>query len=232
MQRTEFLDRIPLFQGLTEGTRESLAEEARLREYGRGDIVYRAKEPAVRICFQVSGKSMLYNMTHNGDRKIIFILGPGELLNDHVLNEHATSLFCEVIEPSQVLEIPIARFLKVMQEDFLLTRRVIAAQEKKIWRLGHQLKNTMGSIYLERKLAAKLWKLSRDFGVPVEQGLEIDISMPVTFLADLLGAPRETTSRVCKSLVKHGLITMDRKKITIVDRERMARFYKTGKIEP
>lgn len=40
-------------------------------------------------------------------------------MNDHVLNEHATSLFCEVIEPSQVLEIPIARFLKVMQEDFV-----------------------------------------------------------------------------------------------------------------
>ena len=36
---------------------------------------------------------MLYNMTHNGSRKIIFILGKGELLNDHVLNEHKNLSF-------------------------------------------------------------------------------------------------------------------------------------------
>ena len=35
---------------------------------------------------------MLYSVTHSGNRKIIFILGFGELLNDHVLNEHETSL--------------------------------------------------------------------------------------------------------------------------------------------
>ena len=113
----------------------------------------------------------------------------------------------------------------------MLTRRILAAQERKIWRLGHQLKNTMGSIYLERKLAAKLWKLSRDFGVPGKRGLEIDIHMTVTFLADLLGAPRETTSRVCKTLAEHGLIRMEKKRICIPDRERMARFYKTGRYE-
>ena len=146
-------------------------------------------------------------------------------------NEHETSLFCESIENSSVLEIPISAFMEAMKRDFLLTRRVISAQERKIWRLGHQLKNTMGSIYLERKLAAKLWKLSRDFGVQKKSGLEIDINMSVTFLADLLGAPRETTSRVCKNLAGHGLITMEKKRICIVDRNRMARFYKTGKYE-
>ena len=89
----------------------------------------------------------------------------------------------------------------------------------------------MGSIGLEKKLAAKLWKLSRDFGKRTPEGIEIDINMPVTFLADILGAPRETTSRLCNQLSGYGLIKMEKKRITILDSDRMAVFFKTGKIE-
>lgn len=38
------------------------------------------------------------------------------------------------------------------------------------------------------------------------QPVRIDVNLSITFLADFLGAPRETTSRICKSLVKKGLI--------------------------
>lgn len=100
-----------------------------------------------------------------------------------------------------------------------------------MWRLGHQLKNTVGSIYMERKLAAKLWKLARDFGIERPEGIEIDINMTITFLADMLGAPRETTSKTCKALSDYGLISMKKKRITIVDPARVSHFYKTGEIQ-
>lgn len=222
---------LAFFQGLAQETLRLLSTGARSVRYGRGEMIYRAKERPEYVCFQLVGKSILYNMTHNGNRKIIFIAGRGELLNDHVLDRHVTSLFCETIEKSEVLKIPSDTFQKAMEQDFSLTRRVIEAQERKIWRLGHQLKNTMGSIYLERKLAAKLWKLSRDFGIRTEQGVEIDIRMSVTFLADLLGAPRETTSRVCGTLAARRLIAMERKRIVILDPDRLSRFYRTGVLE-
>ena len=104
-----------IFDGLKESTREALAEGARVRSCVRGEVIYRAKEPADCICFQIRGKSILYNLTHSGSRKIIFILGPGELLNDHVLNEHETSLFCEAIEKGSVLEISVSVFLKTLR---------------------------------------------------------------------------------------------------------------------
>ena len=81
---------------------------------------------------------------------------------------------------------------------------------------------------LERKLAAKLWKLARDFGVPVPEGIEIDIYLPITLLADMLGAPRETTSRICGMLTEAGLITIRKKRIIVTAPDRMAHFYKTG----
>ena len=226
MKRKNPLPGLALFQGVKPDTLEWLFKEGRTEHFPRGSIMIRAKEPLKSVYIQVSGKSIVYNLTHLGKRKIIFIFGPGALLNEHVLNFHDSSLFCETIETSLVFILPAAKLLAAMERDFSLTKAILEAQERKLWRMGHQLKNTMGSIYMERKLAAKLWKLSRDFGKVTPEGIEIDIRLTITFLADMLGAPRETTSRVCKKLVGQGLIVIEKKKILITDMERMASFHK------
>lgn len=217
-----------LFQGVLPETLERLEQCGRVRALAKGELIIQARQPQQDVYIQMAGKSMVYNLTHTGDRKILFIFGPGALLNEHVLNLNEASTYCEAIEPGTAFTVPTSEFLRLMKGDFALTCGVLAAQEQKIWRLGHQLKNTVGSIYLERKLAAKLWKLSRDFGIPGPEGIEIDVTLPVTMLADMLGAPRETTSRLCKKLTDHGLIRMTGKRIYIADPEKMSHFYKTG----
>ena len=89
------------------------------------------------------------------------------------------------------------------------------------------MKNTLGSIYLERRLASKLWKLARDFGIPDSRGILIDMDLSITFLADLLGAPRETTSRICKKLADQGLVIIEKKKIYIPDMDKIAVFHQS-----
>lgn len=217
-----------LFEGVAPETVERLEQCGRVRVLAKGDIIIHAHRSQEDVCIQLDGKSIVYNLTHTGNRKILFILGPGALLNEHVLNLNHSSIYCKAIEPGMVFVITSAEFLRAMEQDFSLTRAVLAAQERKMWRLSHQLKNTVGSIYLERKLAAKLWKLTRDFGVPVSDGIEIDVTLPVTMLADLLGAPRETTSRLCRKLIDHGLIRVSGKRIVITDPEKIAQFYRNG----
>lgn len=84
---------------------------------------------------------------------------------------------------------------------------------------------------MERKLAAKLWKLARDFGVSIPEGIEININLSVTLLADMLGAPRETASRLCRALVDYGLIQMRGKRIIILSPQKISVFYRTGEIK-
>lgn len=230
MKKKNLLPGLALFQSVASETLGRLWQAGRTEHFSKGNIIIRAKEPLNLVYIQLSGKSIIYNLTHMGKRKIIFIFGPGALLNEHVLNFHDSSLFCEAIEESQVFILPASKLLEEMKRDFSLTKAILEAQERKLWRMGHQLKNTMGSIYMERKLAAKLWKLSRDFGKETEHGLEIDIHMTITFLADMLGAPRENTSRLCKTLTEFGLIRMEKKRIVIVNPEKLSHFYKTGEV--
>lgn len=204
--------------------------------FGKGRIVMmpkkrtfiRAKEPADFVYFILSGKVILYNLTRSGKRKIIFVLGKGVLVNESVIDSRYSSMFCDTIEECRMFAVQSSIFLECMEKDFSLTKAVLEEQERKLWRMGHQLKNTTGGIHMERKLAAKLWKLARDFGKPSDGGILIDINMTVTFLADLMGAPRENVSRLCKILTEHGLIKMENKRITVTDPDRLAYFYKEG----
>ena len=52
-------------------------------------------------------------------RKILFILGPGELLNEHVLNKYNSSLYCETLDESVVLSVPVMDFIRFMAVCFL-----------------------------------------------------------------------------------------------------------------
>lgn len=225
------LNKIEIFNNLSSTTMERLSKCGKIQEVPKGTLLIRARESVGSVYFQLSGKSIIYNLNYDGKRKILFIFGKGKMLNEHVFNDMTPSVYCEILEKSRIFSISKVDFLQIMSEDFELTKHVLAAQGRRIRRLCHQLKNTTSSIYLEKKLAAKLWKLSRDFGIETEEGIEIDLNLSVTFLADMLGVPRETTSRVCSLLVEYGLIKMNRKRIIILDQAKMTKFYQTGKTE-
>lgn len=231
MNKLQQLNQIKILENIAPKTKEKLIQVGCFQRVPKGVFLIRPREPVAAVFFQLAGKSVVYNLTHSGKRKILFILGSGELLNEHLFNSCNSSIYCETIDESIIFAVPTAEFTKLMAEDFELVKSIAEAQEKKIWRLGHQLKNTTSCIPLERKLAAKLWKLSKDFGIPKEEGIEIDINMTITFLADMLGVPRESTSRACSALAENGLIKIQKKRITILDPTKMSAFFKVGKIE-
>lgn len=230
MRKINQLKQLEMFKNVSSETMETLAKAGKISQVEKGTNLIRAKEPVSYVYFQISGKSIIYNLTHTGKRKILFVLGPGALLNSNIFEEYLSTIYCETLDDSRIYMIPSSVFVELMNQDFQLTKNAMCTQERKVWRLSHQLKNTMSSVYLERKLTAKLWKLARDFGIKTEEGIEIDINMTITFLADMLGVSRETTSRTCAVLVENNLIKMKKKRIIVTDPEKMANFYKTGKI--
>lgn len=219
---------VSIFENLSEETKAEIWRLGKIVKYDKNTECFRAKDKNTYIYFLLEGRAAIYNLTNCGKQKTIFYLGPGELLNDCISPDVFISVSCHTMVPCEVFVIRSDVFNQIMEKDFTLTRAVIQELERKIWRMGHQLKNTMGSIYMERKLAAKLWKLGRDFGKHDEKGLYIDIPLSITDLADFLGAPRETTSRICKLLCSYQLIEMENKKIYLLSPDKLSYFYKKG----
>lgn len=223
---------LPFFSPLKAETVRELWKRGQVRHCARRRLVYQTGDVIQTLYFQLSGKSCIYTVTPSGQRKVHFVCGKGELLNQNTLNPSISAGCCEMLEEGDVFAVPAEVVANCMRSDFELVRSLVGAQERKLWRLEHQLKNTVSSMYMERKLAAKLWKLGRDFGIQTEEGLEIDLDLSVSFLADMLGVPRETTSRLRSALMRSGLITVRGKRITLVDPEGMASLYHSGNLPP
>ncbi len=122
--------------------------------------------------------------------------------------------------------LPAARFIQVMDKDGRLAREVMGAMSLKIRRLYRQLKNTTNALSGEKRLAAKLFKLGKDYGVCSGDGTLIDMNLSITYLADMLGSKRETVSRQVKRLTELGLINMERNRITIPDMKKISEYFK------
>ena len=186
------LENMDFFKEIPKDILQNLLNESKVVSYKKKEVIFHSRSRTKTVYFVYSGEVMLYNLTKHGNRKVIFILGKGRLLNQSIVSKKPNALFCEAACPVQILEIAEEPFLHLM----------------------------------ERKIAAKLWKLGRDFGVDTEDGVMIDIDLTITLMADLVGAPRENVSRACKVLTDRGLIRYGNKRFILTDSDGLAEFYK------
>ncbi|GLC29551.1 Crp/Fnr family transcriptional regulator [Clostridium omnivorum] len=219
------LKELHLFDGVEERILKELSEAATVKNFKKGEIIFLDKQVVDTIFIVLSGKYSLYKIGEGAHKKIIFILGRDKILNEVILDNLPASIFCETFEDGKLLLINKCKLVELMKSDFNLTTNMLNSLAIKVRRLYRQMKNTT-ALKIEKKLAAKFWKLSKDYGVEVEDGTAIKLKISVTYLADMLGSPRETISRAMKKLEELQLISVRDKIIIIPDKEKLAKYFK------
>jgi CRP-like cAMP-binding protein len=209
----------------SEKTIEVFKSHANLIKMKKGEKLFSERDEINTIYFVLDGKMTMFKSSYAGQRKVVYILDEGQIINEVLFDATFASINCEAFENSTLLSIDKDKLLEIMEQDFLLTRTILNMMSKKIRRLYRQLKNTVPK-RMDKKVAAKLWKLSRDYGVNTEKGTLIDLNITITYLADMLGSPRETISRAINLLKNEGMISFDNKKI-VVNPEKLAEFYRS-----
>ena len=214
-----------LFDKVNNETLSRLNDICYIRELKKNEHLFRDKEIINSIYIVKSGKVALYKQSESAQKKVIFILGKDTVINEVIIDDLPASINCEAFEKAEILCFDRIKFLDIMKEDFELSKIIINSLAMKVRRLYRQGKNSI-PIKVEKRVAAKLWKLSRDYGIEIEEGTLIDLNITITYLADMFGAPRETISRALKILNNEGLIINKNKRIIVPDREKLVRFFK------
>ena len=221
----EELRELELFKNLKTETLLKLSTIGIKVDARKGQHIFRDKEEVNTVYIVLKGKISLYKLSENSNKKVIFILGRDKIINEVILDDLPSSINCEVFEEGELLTINRLDFLELMKEDFELTISVVNSLSIKVRRLYRQLKNTT-PLKIEKKVAAKLWKLAKDYGVTTEDGILIDLNITITYLADLFGSQRETISRALGQLEDLKLIKFINKKIVIIDKDKLSYFFK------
>lgn len=221
------LRQIPCLAAASPDTLQALAQAGMVKRFGKHDHVFQDKDDLASVYFALTGHFSIYKLNSCGEKKVIFVLGPGDLLNDSVAGHYPSAISCQAFSESQVVALPKSQLRAAMAQDPALGMAILQALEEKVRRLYRQLKNTSTAIRMDKKLAAKLWKLSKDYGQLCREGTCIDLSLSHAYLGDLLGTTRETISRQMKTLAEEGLVIQDGKRIIIPCREELGEYFKS-----
>ena len=216
---------LPLFEGIEDKTLNLIRAIVHTKKLKKSQLLFAERQSIDNIYIVLEGKVTLYRLSEKGQKRIIYILNKGEIINEIIFDNLTASINCEGFEDCEIIGITKVDLLNIMQQDFKLTEVILYSMSKKIRRLYRQIKNTVPT-KMDKRVAAKLWKLSKDYGIETEEGVLINLKISITYLADMLGSSRETISRAVSQLEKMDMIKIEHRKF-IVNREKLSQYFKS-----
>ncbi|QBS38206.1 Crp/Fnr family transcriptional regulator [Thermaerobacter sp. FW80] len=190
LQRIHPFDRVPA------ELVAKVAEHLRWRACRSGEVLFREGEPVQAVFLLRSGRVKIVTVDDDGREYIMHLLGPGDLFP-------AVGLFtgggypatAEVIQDGVVGVVTREAILGLVREHGDLAMALLMAQEERIR-------------YLQDRIRSLVW---RDLRTRVLEVLVKHMGDQLTHqeIAALVGAARESVSRVISEFKRQGLITKD-----------------------
>ncbi len=212
------LEVIEAFRNIDDVSKEKIFSIARKRELKKGEFLFLEKDKIDKFYAILKGKLSMSRLSINGQKRVFFILSDGSLVNEVVFDDLPVSVVCEAFEKTEIVEFSKNEFIKIMENDFKLTMNILNSIGRKQRRLYRQLKNTL-PIGMEKRLAAKLWKLSKDHGILEKEWNYIDMSISCTYISYMLGTSRESISRAMKVLIDMNCAKWDGRKLYVKEKD-------------
>jgi len=213
-QTADFLATIPLFSGLPEEELERFAELTRERSYPKGSVILFQDDPGDSLFVLRAGRVKVVLIGEDGREVILGVLEPGAHFGE-------LALIDDQPRSAHVIAMEDAQLLVLRREDF---KRRVEANPTVAWALLTELSRRLrradvkigGLVLLD--VPGRIARLLLDLAD--ETGSE-QIEKPLTHqtIAQMIGASRETVSRAMKEFQDAGLIRVERRRISIGDRE-------------
>ena len=218
---------VKVFKGISDDSLNRILVCGDIVDLKKNACLYHDRQDLYYVYFLLKGKVTLVKPNENVESKVVFILNPGDTINQPVMRNNTSAVECWGFENSRILRIGFDDFDTIMAKDYILAKNCMAFMENRIRRLYRQLKNSV-TINIEKRLAAKLVRLGLDYGSREKDSVmtRIDLNLTVTYIAKMLGCQRESVSRAMKSLTKRGIVELDGRKI-YVDIEKARKFFKS-----
>ncbi|OPY68906.1 MAG: cAMP receptor protein [Syntrophorhabdaceae bacterium PtaU1.Bin034] len=219
MDIISFLDSVPLFKGLPPDQLGRLAGIAAYRTVKRGETVFSEGEEANGFYLTVRGRVKVFKLSPDGKEQILHIIGFQEPFGEvPVFSGGRFPANAQAIEDALLIFLPRPAFVKLIETDPSLAMNMLALLSRRL----RQFTGLIEGLSLKEvpaRLASYLIYLSDR--TKKETLIELDI--PKTLLANVLGTIPETLSRILSRMAADGLIEVEGRKIKLLDRDKMER---------
>jgi CRP-like cAMP-binding protein len=213
-------DAIPLLSTLKGDDRAAVEPLCRMREYQKGEIIFREGDSADRIYFVSTGRVKIVKAA--GSRDIIVeILGPGEPVGAVAAFERRPFPASAIaVEPCVLVSIPEREFFQLLESRAEMTRNLLSGLTLRLVMLNKRLADMTGSV--EGRAARLFQTLAERMGEKRPDGILVPLALSRQELADFLGTTLETAIRLMSRWQKESIVLTDKSGFTIVNLSALA----------
>ncbi|HLO89034.1 MAG TPA: Crp/Fnr family transcriptional regulator [Nostocaceae cyanobacterium] len=209
----QFLQKTPIFQNIVDEQLQAVANIAILQTYKKGATLFWDGDEATGFFIVKSGRIKVFKVANNGKEQILHIFGADEYFAEvPAFDGGRFPASAAAMENSQVLFIPRTAFLIVLQQHPTLAVAMLGTFARHLRQLTH-LVDTLSFQEVPERLTNYLWKLSQRNG----NADTVELDLPKSQLAALLGTVPETLSRAFYKLSQEGKIEINGTKIKLLN---------------
>jgi CRP-like cAMP-binding protein len=184
------------------------------RTFTKGQVIYSPGETGEALFLLRAGAVQIYRMSPEGRKLVIAQLLPFSFFGEmSCIGQGMYDTFAEVVEDSTIVTMNCAVLNRLLVSKPEVARRILEAFGRRVLDAEQQLEDTVFK-GIPARVAALLMRESK--GDAVDGLTHQDI-------ADRLGVYRETATNALNELKSASVISIGRKHIAILDRERLSR---------
>ena len=219
LQILEILKSSVLFGQLETEQLKTLAGVSQLLKYSKGQTIFEEGIPASGIFIVGSGKVKVVKTSTDGKEQILHVFGSGEPVGEAAA--FAGSSFpasCVAVTKTEICRVSRNDLLNMIKAQPQLALDLLAVL---YFRLQH-FNKLLTSLSLDAA-PVRIAKYIHD-RFETQTGSKLELNITKHELARNLGMTPETLSRTIKKMKNDGILSVEGRKVQVLDRERLERF--------
>jgi CRP-like cAMP-binding protein len=211
---------IPLFAELDPGQLSTIAELARIHAFPARTVVVNQGDDATALFAIVQGRLKCSSSGPDGRDTVLGIMASGEVFGEVALLDGGTrSATCTTIEPSELLVIDRAPFMRLLQTSPGIAIKLLLVLSQRLRRLSQRSEDA-AFLDVPSRLARSLLDLATRFGEPQRppsRDIQIMLRLSQQELGELVGATRESVNKHLSDWTRQGYLKLQSGRMVISD---------------
>ena len=200
---------VPLFAGLNDRELEAVITIGRTRSYPKGRVIFWEGDPGEAFYLLLAGEVKVFRLGADGRELILAWLHTGDFFGEVALFDgRPRSASVVTTDASTVLVLHKQELLELVKTSGAILSKCLAILCDRL-RDSDEKVADLALLEVDQRIAKALLRMGKTVGVPGEAGALVIAKRPThQELANLVGASRETVTRVFNTLEREGYISL------------------------
>ena len=218
-KKREIIESTNLFKGLPQEQIDIILDMTIEKQFVRGETIFFEGDEAEGFYIVTGGQVKVFKMNPLGKEHILHIFGAGEPIGEvPVFRNQPFPASAEALVKSRLIYFPRKDFVNLIEKHPSVSLNMLALLSMRLRQFASQIEN-LSLKEVPARLANYLIYVSEE----QDKTDTVQLSVSKGQLASLLGTIPETLSRIFAKMSDEGLIRVEGRTITILNREGLMR---------